>query len=182
MRSGEWNQGGFTYLAVLFALMLMALASTAVMQYVSQQVQREREDELLTIGQEFVQAISTYYVASPGTVKNLPKELTDLLDDKRQVGIKRHLREVRLDPFTGKPEWDVVRASDGGIVGVRSRGSAKPIREGNVFIDAVLASSSGAGGAVQYKPTVITLLPAARYSEWAFTFNPPSMPPPGFHK
>jgi hypothetical protein len=35
---------------------------------------------------------------------------------------------VYLDPMTGKPEWGVVRAPDGGILGVHSLSREVPIK------------------------------------------------------
>ncbi|RFO98333.1 hypothetical protein DIC66_00040 [Rhodoferax lacus] len=157
MRSGKSVQQGFTYIAVLAALALLALASSGVMRYVSQQAQREREQDLLQTGRYFVQAIGDFYAASPGSVKKLPQKLEDLLDDKRQVGIRRYLREVYRDPTTGKPDWDLIRDADGGIRGVRSSNAQAPIRTGPVVLDTLPA---------------ITLQAAAHYSDWVFAFYP----------
>jgi hypothetical protein len=138
------------------------LASSGVMGYVSHQAQREREEDLLQVGSFFVQAIGDFYVASPGSIKKLPQKLEDLLDDKRQIGIRRYLREIYRDPTTGKPEWDLIRDADGGIRGVRSLNLQAPIRTGPV----ALASMP-----------VISLQPAAHYSDWAFEFQPASASP-----
>lgn len=150
---------GFTYLAVLVALMMLSLAANGVMTYVSQQAQREREAELLQIGQTYVQAIGAYYEASPGSVKRWPPTLEDLLDDRRSVSIKRHLRMVYPDPMTRQTDWDVVRAADGGIRGLRSRSDLAPIRSGTIALDQ------------------ITLAPANRYSDWNFEYQPVQIPP-----
>jgi hypothetical protein len=142
-------------LAVLAAMFLLALEIQKVMVMVSQQAQRERETELLRIGSAFVQAIEAYYESSPGSVKRWPKSLEDLTDDKRFVGIRRHMRKVYWDPITRSSNWGLLHASDGGINGIYSMSDMPPIRSGTVeFSNVVLA-------------------PASRYSDWQFVYQPP---------
>jgi type II secretory pathway pseudopilin PulG len=89
-----FKQYGFTMLAVLAAMFLSALAANTVMQSVSQQDQREREAQLIQIGQMYRQAIKDYYEMSPGAEKQWPKTLEDLTHDVRFVDLRRHLRET----------------------------------------------------------------------------------------
>lgn len=136
MRSGECGnarpgaavQGGFTMIAVLAASFLLALASQQVVRVVSQQAQRDREAELLRIGGELARAISDYHDQSPGTVKEWPQSLEVLTNDRRFVTLRRHLRRVYDDPISRSGEWGLVMAQGGGIVGVYSRSSQRPIR------------------------------------------------------
>ena len=165
------RQAGFTYLAVLVALAMLALASNAVMTYVSQQAQREREDALLNTGQAIVQAIADYYAASPGSIKKLPQQLSDLLDDKRQVVIRRYLREIYPDPTTGRPDWDFIRDSEGGIRGLRSRNTQEPVRQGAVTLP-IVTLVPGPASTLQTVASTIELRPAKRYTDWRFEFNP----------
>lgn len=145
---------GFTYIAVLVALLLLGLASQGVVQYASQQAQRGREAELLRIGQAYVAAIGSYYEATPGTVKRWPQRLEDLLDDHRQVALRRHLRELYPDPVARSSNWTLIRASDGGIQGVSSTSSQLPIRTAAVELPG------------------ISLVAATRYSDWRFVYTP----------
>lgn len=148
------SQRGFTFIALLCALVLLSLATQGVVQVVSQQAQREREEALLRTGSAFVQAIGNYYEATPGVVKRWPVTLEELLEDKRLVQIKRHVREIYPDPITQRVDWDLVMAPDGGIQGIRSRSTKAPIRRGAVQTDHFV-------------------LPAAqRYSDWAFVYQP----------
>lgn len=148
------TQRGFTLLAVIAAMLLLALASQKVMVVLSQQAQREREAELLHIGAAFAQAIGTYYESSPGTVKRWPANLSDLVDDKRFVGIRRHVRQVYADPVTRTEAWGLVKASDGGIAGVYSLSDATPIRAGAQQVGNL------------YLPA------ASRYADWQFVYQP----------
>lgn len=156
-------QHGFTYLALLVAMLLVALSTQGVMTYVSQQAQREREAELLRLGEELARAIGAYYEATPGTLKHWPASLQDLIEDRRLVVVKRYIREVRLDPITRTRDWGLVRGADGGISGVYSPGLLTPIRSGVVTLD------------------TLTLAPASRYADWLFVYQPALPSKPGAH-
>lgn len=123
------KQSGFTFLALLFfvSLMGMGLAVTGVLW--RQDAQREKERELLFVGGEFRRAIALYYENTPGLVKQHPKNLEDLLQDKRQPTMQRYLRRLYRDPITGKNEWGTVKRPDGAIVGVFSLGKETPIKQ-----------------------------------------------------
>lgn len=149
------RQQGFTYIAVLVALLMLSLATQGVMTYVSQQAQRERETDLLRVGQTYAKAIGAYYQATPGTVKRWPADLQDLLEDRRLVAVVRHMRELYPDPITRTFNWDLIRAPDGGIAGVRSISTLAPIRMGAVELDGM------------------TLPPASRYADWDFVYAIP---------
>lgn len=152
------RQGGFTLLAVLAALTLLGLATQGVMTWVSHEVRREREAQLLRVGQIYTEAIGRYYEASPGVVKQWPKSLQDLADDKRFVGIRRHLRKIYPDPVNRSQEWGLVTVGDGGgIAGVYSLSVEKPLR----------SIGSDLGG--------LMLDPAARYADWKFVYHPPAV-------
>jgi type II secretory pathway pseudopilin PulG len=147
---------GFTLIAVLAAMFLLALATQQVMNVVSQQAQREREAELLRIGAAYVRAIGVYYETSPGTVKRWPRALEELTDDKRFVNIRRYLREAYADPVTRSRDWGLIQAPDGGIAGVFSLSDAQPIRSGAMDLG------------------VVVLPAASRYADWQFEYVPRS--------
>lgn len=154
------GQEGFTFIAVLAAMMMLALGTQGVMTYVSQQAQREREAELLRIGETYAKAIGAYYESTPGSIKQWPRKLEDLLEDRRLVTIQRHMRETYPDPITRSTSWGVVAAPDGGITGVYSPSTATPIRTGSIELSS------------------LTLPPARRYADWQFVYAPPPTQPP----
>lgn len=121
-------QGGFTYVAMLFALAMFGIGLAAVGEAWSAASQREREEELIQIGQAYVRAIGTYYAQAPGTAKSYPPTLQDLVEDKRFVGVRRHLRKIYLDPVGKGAEWGLVKAADGGIAGVYSLSEKATLR------------------------------------------------------
>lgn len=148
------SSSGFTMLAVLAALTLLGLSLQGVMWVVSTQTQREREWELLQVGAEIRAAIGRYVESSPGVAPQWPPSLEALLDDRRSVSLRRHLRRVYPDPLTRSADWGIVRAPDGGVAGVFSKSEARPIREGGLDL------------------AMFGLGPAARYSEWRFVYVP----------
>lgn len=80
---------------------------------------RQRLEQLYWAGQQFAQAIGSYYESSPGGAMAYPKTLENLLEDRRYPFVRRHLRRVYMNPFTGAADWELVKAPDGGIQGVR---------------------------------------------------------------
>jgi type II secretory pathway pseudopilin PulG len=116
---------GFTYLGLLFfvAIMGFALASVALVWHTESK--REKESELLFVGDEFRRAIQSYRTSSPGAPQ-LPASLDELVRDQRFPGVKRHLRRVYRDPLTGKTEWGLVKQPDDRIIGVYSLSEEPP--------------------------------------------------------
>ena len=123
------NQNGFTYLGLLFAMALAGVALAATGTLWSTQRQREREQELLFVGDQIRQAIGSYYERSPGTVKKYPAKLDDLLKDNRFIGVQRHLRQHYVDPLTNSKQWGLVAAPEGGVMGVYSLATDTPIKQ-----------------------------------------------------
>ena len=148
------HQSGFTYMGLLFFVAIMGVLLAASGEIWSSVGKRAKERELLYIGHQFRAAIKAYYQSTPGAVKRYPGKLDDLLMDRRQAGTVRHLRRIYLDPMTGKPEWGVVRAADGGIQGVFSLSEQAPLK----------TAGFGADDA-QFER-------AATYAQWRFEFRP----------
>jgi type II secretory pathway pseudopilin PulG len=118
---------GFTYLAALFVVAILAGGLALVGEVWETSAAREREAELLFIGHEYRRAIGLYYNSTAGSVKRYPPALEDLIKDPRQAGAQRYLRKLYPDPLGGK-EWGLVRANDGGIAGVYSKSEAAPLK------------------------------------------------------
>jgi len=139
---------------MMFALALFGVGLATVGQWASEISRRDREAALLRTGRQVIEAIRSYYRSSPGTVHRLPIDWSDLLEDRRFVGTVRHLRAVPPDPFTRERDWVVIRDVTGAMVGFHSASNAAPMAQ-------VPVSVAG-----------LTLAPAARYSDWRFTYDP----------
>ena len=121
------RQRGFTYVTVLFLVAMMAGGLALAGEVWHTSAMREKEADLLHVGNEYRKAIERYYVSGP---KQYPKSLADLVKDPRQPGTVRHLRRLYPDPITGKDEWGLVKSNDGGIAGVYSTSEAAPLKTG----------------------------------------------------
>ncbi|MFZ6646006.1 type II secretion system protein [Undibacterium sp. TJN25] len=123
---------GFTYLALLIFLAIIALSSTAILQLGIIIQRRDAEDELLAIGIEFRNALISYAAVSPAGYATAPPDLQDLVKDMRFAIPKRHLRKVYIDTITGKQGWGIVMTTDKkGILGIHSLSERHPIKIAN---------------------------------------------------
>lgn len=163
MRAGRRKIGarhrssGFTYLGLLLIVAAMGGGFAAYGELASRTMQREKEAELLFVGEEYRRAIGSYYESSPAGHKRYPKSLEVLLKDDRFAFNRRHLRKPYRDPVTGG-ELATVEAPEGGIMGVRSRSEAAPIKSGNF-----------ARGQAEFEG-------APRIADWQFVYSPPASP------
>jgi len=115
---------GFTYLGVLYIVALLGVLLAVAGEAWHTQAMREREEELLYVGDQYRKAIFRFHAAGG----RYPRELADLLKDPRRPDTQRYLRKLYPDPVTGKNEWGLVKAADGGIAGVHSLSEAKPFK------------------------------------------------------
>lgn len=122
---------GFTFVGLLFLVALMGISATVVGEVWHAVSQREKEKQLLFVGNEFRQAIERYYRNSPGNRKEFPRKLEDLLLDPRYPSVQRYLRKIYMDPMTGTAEWGVVSIPGKGIMGVHSLSENQPIKVAN---------------------------------------------------
>jgi type II secretory pathway pseudopilin PulG len=157
MRNGKSARpaGGFTYVAMLISVAVIGAGLAATGEVWSHVQQREREAELLFVGNQFRQAIGYYYESTPGGGKRYPERLEDLLEDKRYPMPRRYLRKLYADPLTGTPEWGLMEAPGGGIMGVYSLSQAAPVKRAEFFV------------------RDRTFHEAAGYYEWRFFYEPP---------
>lgn len=118
---------GFTYLWVLLMVAILGIGLAALGQVWTTAAQREREQELLFIGEQFRRAIGSYYERTPGTVKQYPARIEDLLEDRRLPVTQRHLRKRYRDPMSGKSEWGLVLAANKTIMGIYSNVRGTPL-------------------------------------------------------
>ena len=116
-------------LAMLFVVAALGVGMAALGTVWSTTAKREKEAELLFVGDQFRQAIEGYRQRSPGAVKQYPRSLEDLLEDKRFPMTVRHLRRIWRDPLNGGTEWGLVRDGESGITGVHSLSDGVPVKK-----------------------------------------------------
>ncbi len=146
---------GFSYVVVMFAIVLIGLGMTVAARQWKVMIQRELEADLISKGIEIQNALAFYSAAMkagrviPGEV--YPQTLAELTRLP-----KPFLRKVYGDPV-GHGDWELVRAPTGGIMGVRSKSKSKPIRQHD------------------FPPAVRHFDGRASYYDWVFQHPSPSM-------
>lgn len=124
------NQG-FILLGMLCLLVISGYILGEASAKWSEVVKRQREQELLKVGDAIRQAIGRYYNATPGIVKQYPPSLEDLLYDDRFPTPRRYLRKLHIDPVTQREGWGIVVAPNGGVMGINSMSGDKPFKRKN---------------------------------------------------
>jgi len=155
--AGSRAAAGFTYLTILFIVAIMGAGLALAGEVWHTVSMREKEAELLHIGNQYRKAIERYYLSAP---HQFPRSLEDLLKDPRKPTTERYLRRLHPDPITGGNEWGLVKAPDGGIMGVYSLSNDKPLKAAN------------------FRARDKELTGAKMYSDWKFVFTPALQPTP----
>jgi type II secretory pathway pseudopilin PulG len=102
---------GYTLVALLVVMSLMALFALAAAPQVRQQAQREREKEAIFRGEQVAGAIRLYYQYRGGQgVNSLPTSMDQLLE-----GIPRGTKKLQIlrseaarDPLSSSGEWRLI--------------------------------------------------------------------------
>jgi type II secretory pathway pseudopilin PulG len=153
MKAGR-HELGFAYIGLLIAIAIVGIGIALAGVVWSEVSQREKERELLFVGEQFRRGIQQYY-ESGVQEKKYPPSLDALLRDSRFPGFRRYLRRIYRDPMSGDANWGLARAPDGGVMGVYSlREDVVAYRRTN-FLEPL----SGLDGKM-------------RTSEWQFTYVP----------
>jgi type II secretory pathway pseudopilin PulG len=147
---------GFTYAGILFAILILGLALGMAGTLWSIADRRDREARLLWTGDQYQQAIKSYFVSGPAGVKQYPQSIEDLLEDQRGPVLRRHLRREYADPITGKGDWQLERLGDGSIIGLRSASTRHPIKQAG------------------FRPEHAAFVSATCYCDWLFAYQPGS--------
>lgn len=125
------KQKGFSYLLLLFFVAIMGIVLATQGSIYSLARQREKEKELLNAGRTLKQAILSYYNSGPGGTKTYPPNFEVLLQDPRYPTVRRHLRQIPIDPMTNSREWGLKKLATGEIIGVFSRSEKPPLKKAN---------------------------------------------------
>lgn len=169
MRNGEPRHGGrrergATYLLLLFLLAVLAAGMAAIGTNWAVATQREREAELLFRGTQFSRALASWRDASAQAQPRAPRHLEELLIDTRSSPPRHHLRQLYRDPFTGRPDWELLRDAQGRIVALASTARLPALRRVQVRLRP---------GAEPSLPTV---------GDWLFEADAGPPPPPDSRK
>jgi type II secretory pathway pseudopilin PulG len=148
------NCSGFTYMAALVLLSIVAVAATYAFSIGEAAHRRDLEMELIYVGKQYQLALRRYAAVTPPGYSRHPRSLDDLLLDSRLPGTVRHIRQLYPDPITRQSDWLVHRNSIGEVVAISSRSTLAPIKTSGFDTE-----SSGFEN-------------AASYQDWVFGVNP----------
>ena len=111
------SEGGYTLVALLAMMTVLALFAMAVAPSLRQQTQREKEQEAIFRGEQVAEAIRLYYRSRGNTNRGvgdqaLPRSMDDLLQGIPIPGGSKSLQILRpsaaRDPLTLEGEWRFV--------------------------------------------------------------------------
>ena len=118
---------GFTFIGLMIIIAISGILLAAVGTVWQQDVQREREKDLLYYGDVYRRAITQYYQQSPNGLKQFPKKLDDLVTDRRFPNPRHHIRVLYPNPITKDGSWQLIRVA-GRIKGVTTNSDKSPIK------------------------------------------------------
>ncbi|WP_460051719.1 hypothetical protein [Sessilibacter sp. MAH2] len=137
--------------------LVTGITSTITSRYVSHQLLREKEAELLFRGLQYINAIQSFYEYRDFHV--YPRTLDDLLRDSRAVS-EKHIRRLYADPFRDPNNnsndlgWRLIRDDGGFIIGVASQSHLRPIKQ------------------AAFQVFFIDFDNSEKYSDWEFIYRP----------
>jgi len=160
---------GFTMVAVVVAMAVMAIMMGVAVQTVTFQRQREKEEELIFRGNQYVEAIRLFR-ARQG---RFPLTLKELAEAKPRV-----LRKLWADPITGQADWvPVFLGEEGAGLGEIGIGIAVPTpppgerkSEARGPIVGVRSRSC--------QESIKVYEGRTRYCDWKFVYDPKKLRPP----
>ena len=119
------SERGYSLVALLALMSVVALFAMAVAPRVSQQAQREREKEAIFRGEQVADAIAKYYIyrsttGRPPGDQSLPSSMEDLLNGIPIPGGAKNRQILRpsaaRDPLTLEGEWRFIGPRTQGLV------------------------------------------------------------------
>lgn len=90
---------------LLFVVTAMGIGLLVAVPVWQTQIQREKEEELIFRGKQYVEAVRIYQIKKPGT---FPRTLEELVEEKC-------LRRLFRDPMSPDGKWNVILLPEGGV-------------------------------------------------------------------
>lgn len=99
------DRAGYSLVILMLALFVLAIGLLIAVPVWTTQIQREKEEELIFRGKQYVEAVRLYLAKNPAT---FPKSIDDLVRG-------RFLRRAYKDPMTRDGKWDLVLIYGAGV-------------------------------------------------------------------
>lgn len=110
------NRAGYSLVILMMAAFVLAVGLLVAIPVWETQVQREKEEELIFRGRQYVEAVRLYLAKNPAT---FPKSLDELVKG-------RFLRRLYRDPMTKDGKWNVVVQYGGATQRIPGRPGVRP--------------------------------------------------------
>ncbi|MFN2511982.1 MAG: hypothetical protein ABR568_11130 [Pyrinomonadaceae bacterium] len=119
------SEDGYTLVALLALMTLLALFATAAAPSIRQQAQREREKETIFRGEQVAEAVRDFYLHRSTTGRgvgeqSLPTSIDDLLEGIPVLGGSKKRQILRAsaarDSLSASGEWRLVRPRSQGLI------------------------------------------------------------------
>lgn len=143
----------------MIALAVFGIGLGVAIPLWSKQRQIEREDALLDAGRELARALRSYQSFTPGN--RGPESLSDLLEDRRSGGLRRHLRSIPQDPLMENADWGLLRDNGNHILGVFSRSELPVLRDKTPVGARLVSNETESRQIVEYRDWVFLADPFA---------------------
>jgi len=89
---------GYTLIILVFAVFMLSLGLLIAVPVWQTQIQREKENELIFRGNQYVEAVRIYQMKHPGS---FPHSFDEMIDEKC-------LRRLYKEPMTKHGKWDII--------------------------------------------------------------------------
>ena len=166
------EQGGLVLIALLLMLMLVGIGALSAAEVWSTARKREREVELLWVGDQYRRAVESYWRTTPGPRKVLPASIDQLLNDDRFPNPVHHLRQAYRDPMAEDVEFEPIVINNA-LVGVHSTSKQAPMKHAHF---PKRYEQFGAPDVQDYSQWLFEFIPPRRYTAPAATTNPGALP------
>jgi len=143
---------GLVLLALLIMLILVGVGALGAAEVWSTTLKREREAQLLFVGEQYRRAIGDYWRMSPGR-RAYPPSIDVLLTDDRFPNPVHHLRRAYRDPMTESGEFEPIMQANA-VIGVHSTSADAPIKRAG------------------FPQSYAQFKDAESYAQWQFVFAP----------
>ncbi|MHB8094044.1 MAG: pilus assembly FimT family protein [Candidatus Aminicenantales bacterium] len=147
---------GFVLIILLMVVFVLTIWLTAALPVWQTQVAREKEEELIFRGLQYVEAIRCFQMKNPG---RFPSSMKDLEEG-------RFLRKPYTDPMSEDGSWNVILnpgSPSGGVPRIMVAAAAELSSIRNPVILGVVSSSPGRSIKLYEKQD--------RYSRWLFYYG-----------
>jgi type II secretory pathway pseudopilin PulG len=99
MRKTSSREAGYNLVVLMIAITVMTAMLAAMLPMVSQEIRRDKEEELVFRGLQYVEAIRIFQIR----YQRLPNKLSELIEVK-----PRCIRQLWKDPMTKDGKWGII--------------------------------------------------------------------------